>query len=423
MSDAGRADRPIRETFEAFLTDKGKGEGGASGNYRREAARELERFVEWCRGDGRDGPRVEGSVRFADLDERLFREYARHLVSEGYAPGTVRTYYAYLSAWCGWATTEGYLDRHHADTSTARGPLPDDDGRRPGDQQAWNPEHRDAITEFVDERASEAIDRLADADDEARHRAEYEAVRACRDRALVYALAYTAVRSAELLRDPDDERRAGVRWTDLDYRDRNLTVLRKKQQYDQASVPEPVVHPLQQLERVLDPPDDDWPVFPTLHYPTLAETAREGLRAAGHSADETEAIRDEHGRDLFVCREHGLRPPSITPNAARRIMERLCDEAGIDLDDKHGYLAPHGGRRGMGEVLVRQFGYTAAARYLDNSEEMVRERYSHISAAERADMATEALAATDRRVHDRDEDAAGQTPTSADRASDPDERR
>ena len=52
----------------------------------------------------------------------------------------------------------------------------------------------------------------------------------------------------------------------------------------------------------------------------------------------------------------------------------------------------------MGEVLVRQFGYATAARYLDNSEQMVRERYSHIEAGEQADMATEALAASDQRV-------------------------
>ena len=45
----------------------------------------------------------------------------------------------------------------------------------------------------------------------------------------------------------------------------------------------------------------------------------------------------------------------------------------------------------MGEVLVRVFGYTVAARYLDNSEEMVRERYSHIKAGELGDIATEAL--------------------------------
>jgi hypothetical protein len=53
----------------------------------------------------------------------------------------------------------------------------------------------------------------------------------------------------------------------------------------------------------------------------------------------------------------------------------------------------------MGEVLVREFGYAAAARYLDNSEEQVRQAYQHIEAAERADMATEALSNTDQRVN------------------------
>jgi hypothetical protein len=33
-------------------------------------------------------------------------------------------------------------------------------------------------------------------------------------------------------------------------------------------------------------------------------------------------------------------------------MKRLCGAAEIELDDPHGYLAPHGGRRGMGEALV-----------------------------------------------------------------------
>ena len=38
------------------------------------------------------------------------------------------------------------------------------------------------------------------------------------------------------------------------------------------------------------------------------------------------------------------------------------------------------------KVLVRQFGYATAARYLDNSEQMVRERYSHIEAGEQVDL-------------------------------------
>ena len=45
----------------------------------------------------------------------------------------------------------------------------------------------------------------------------------------------------------------------------------------------------------------------------------------------------------------------------------------------------------MDEVLVRTFGYTVAAQCLDNSKEIVRERYSHIEAVELGDVATEVL--------------------------------
>jgi ABC-type molybdenum transport system ATPase subunit/photorepair protein PhrA len=79
-------------------------------------------------------------------------------------------------------------------------------------------------------------------------------------------------------------------------------------------------------------------------------------------------------------------------------MKRLSEAAGLDIDDDHGYLTPHGGRRGVGEVMVREFGYAAAARYLDNSEEQVREAYQHIEAADRADQATRALSRTDQRA-------------------------
>jgi hypothetical protein len=38
------------ESFERYLQDKGKGLGGDGGNYRRNAAHELERFAEWAAG-------------------------------------------------------------------------------------------------------------------------------------------------------------------------------------------------------------------------------------------------------------------------------------------------------------------------------------------------------------------------------------
>lgn len=384
---------PLETVIAAYLRDKGKGEAGESGNYRSDAERELDRFVTWLREED-----LEREPTFADLDERTFRRYARHIVGFGNAKGTTLTYYAYISSFCSWAVDEGFLDRHYANASLARAPLPEDDGRRPGDQQAWESEHRDLITRYVDEQAAAAIDAVENGE------GTHEAVKTCRDRALVYLLCYTAVRGAEILRDSSDERREGLKWSDVDLEDQNITVLRKRQQWDDASLPEPTIHPLRIYESVLDSPDTDWPVFPTLHRPTLAQLIRKELAGRGLTDEEVSNIRKQHESDLLVCCEHDIRPPSLTPNAARRIMKRLCEKADIELDDQHGYLAPHGGRRGMGEILVRTYGYTAAARYLDNSEEMVREAYSHIDAGEQADVATAALAESDQRVSNTDAD-------------------
>ena len=109
---------PLVSSFERDLQDKGKGRGGDGGNYRRNAARELERFAEWAagdRGDDRTGIVADDADReptFEDLDERVFREYARHLAGDrGLKQNTVQTYYRYISAWCGWCVNEGYHDR------------------------------------------------------------------------------------------------------------------------------------------------------------------------------------------------------------------------------------------------------------------------------------------------------------------------
>lgn len=54
------------------------------------------------------------------------------------------------------------------------------------------------------------------------------------DRAFVFVIAYTAVRIGELLRDPDDPRRRGVRWDEINLEDGSMDVYRKKQQWDAA---------------------------------------------------------------------------------------------------------------------------------------------------------------------------------------------
>ena len=79
----------------------------------------------------------------------------------------------------------------------------------------------------------------------------------------------------------------------------------------------------------------------------------------------------------------------------RDAIRALDREAGIELDDDDEYLVPHGVRRGAGEVLVRTSGHPAAARALDNSEEVVREHYSHIEAGELAEQMTDAFEEAD----------------------------
>jgi integrase len=390
----------LADSFERYLQDKGKGRGGESGNYRRNAARELERFAQWAAGDrGRSDwtgivpDDVDRDPTLEDLDERVFRAYARYLGGDrALKQNTIHTYYRYISAWCGWCANEGYLKTHYARRASAIEPLPGDDGRKPGDQQAWTSEQRHELIRHVDERVHAAIEAYKalpdDVDSLDRQRARYTVLKAARDRALVFVLAYTAVRVGEILRDPHDPRRRGVQWGEVSLDDVSMDVYRKKQQWDVASLPDPVIVPLRSYRTLIDPPTVQWPVFPTFDQRTLATLVQEELGGP----DATEERRSEYARDFLFALDEDIYPPSITTDGARSILQRLSDAAEIDIEHpKHDYLAPHGGRRGMGEILVRGFGYTVAARYLDNSEKMIRERYSHIEADELGDVATEAI--------------------------------
>lgn len=398
----------LEETLERYLQDIGKGRNGEGGNYRRNVKRELTHFFAWAAGDhGSDSwsgivdQSEDRDPVFADLNERVFRSYARYLAGErGLKQNTVQTYYAYVSAWCGWCVNEGYLNVHYAQRSSAQSPLPEDTGRKPGDQQAWTADQRHELTRFVDEQAHAAIESFttlnSDTPDADRQRARYKAMKATRDRALVYVLAYTAVRVGELLRDPDDPRRRGVRWEDVNLADGSMDVYRKKQRWDAASLPEPVIPKLSRYKKLVSPPSDRWPVFPTFDRNSLQQQITDELADRGLQKADIERLQEKYVRLFLLALAEDIRPKSLTTDGARLILRRLTDVAEIDVPHpKHGYLAPHGGRRGMGEVLVRAFGYTVAARYLDNSEEMIRERYSHIEAGELGDVATEALSEID----------------------------
>jgi integrase len=376
----------VLDVLEDYLTDKGKGRDGESGQYRRHADREVNRFVEFLAGD-----RSTSSVTFEELTVEVLREYARYLSRQGWTEGTVQNYYAHVSGFCGWAAREGYLSGNPAQRRRAKEPLPEDTGRKSGEQQAWTAEQRDQLLSFVDERAHEAIDDVA-SDRQA-------AVKACRDRALVYVLCFTGVRGAEILADNGDDRRGrdGLRWADISPEVNSIQVLGKSGKWDDRPLPEPAVPSLERLRSVSAPSSEDWPVFPTLDYPTLVQTFTQAMTSRGYDIGEAETLRQEQVNDgeasvIELLADYNIEPQALTTHGARTVLKRLTDEADIELDDKHGYLAPHGARRGVGEVLVRAYGHAEAARYLDNSEEIVREHYSHIEAGELADRAEAAFA-------------------------------
>ena len=65
----------------------------------------------------------------------------------------------------------------------------------------------------------------------------------------------------------------------------------------------------------------------------------------------------------------------------------LAARLAVDVDEA--------GLLGRQRHVVDEQPLRGGARYLDNSEEMIRERYSHIEAGELGDVATEALAEFD----------------------------
>ena len=107
----------IEGVTEDFLTDKGKVQGGKSGNYRSDANRELDRFTEFV------FQHEDAVITFEELESGHLREYARHLTRQGWAMGTVRTYYAYVSAFCGGAVREGHLAENVAQRRNATEPI------------------------------------------------------------------------------------------------------------------------------------------------------------------------------------------------------------------------------------------------------------------------------------------------------------
>jgi len=250
------------------------------------------------------------------------RQYARHLkgrVDEGKLAGsTINTYWNYIAAFLGWCVYEELLAENPARKRRAEEELPD---KRPRSdrQQFWSQNDREALLAHLNKRAHAAVDKQG-----------LDAIKELRDRALASLLAYSGVRGAEVLRDPNDQRRGGIRWRDVDLEAGTLVVLGKNQTDEEAPVPPQVRDPLERLQQALRPVSDEWPVFLTLHRPTLSRTARTALASAGFDAEEIEEAIDGY-EWVELYRAYDVVPPALTTNGGRTVMRRVCEDAEISV--------------------------------------------------------------------------------------------
>jgi len=86
--------------------------------------------------------------------------------------------------------------------------------------------------------------------------------------------------------------------TPNDLEDGSMNVYRKKQQWDTAFLPDPVVSPLRNYRQLMDPPMDRWPAFPTFDQRMLAGLVQEKLADQRERPDTVDQRRGRP-RELF----------------------------------------------------------------------------------------------------------------------------
>lgn len=383
--DADSGGKPLDEAIQEWIAKKAKPDG--DGNYAREAGRVMDSFQSWAiQRNVQTVPdiTVRTMMRYAEfLTQRAEAREADPADEDGITGRTAQQYYAYVRAFLTYARKWGYIDENPAGHGRAEDELPPASlGSSGTTQQFWSPRERTQLLRFVDKRAHDAIDQQGS-----------NAVVEVRDRALVYLLAYSGARSAEVLRDPNDSRRSGIRWRDIDLDNGTVAVLGKNQsENEEVQLPEQAHTPLIRLRQVLDPPTNSWPVFPSFHNPSRYQKARQELSDVVH---ELEDELDE-GSATAVLRRYEVPPPSLTTEACRRLFKQLTEAADIEVEDGYSYLKPHGARRGVGEVLYRTKGPAAAQRVLRHADpSTTSEMYSHLEAGDQAEIATEAFEEVD----------------------------
>ncbi|MFC7212599.1 tyrosine-type recombinase/integrase [Saliphagus sp. GCM10025334] len=170
---------------------------------------------------------------------------------------------------------------------------------------------------------------------------------------MVVLLAKTGARGAELFNDLKDRERTGVTWGDVDLENAVLYVFGKGRKHNQeVPLPKSARETLSRWRRKANPPSDDWPIFPSWSYRARRKKLEDeiGLKVVSVRFEERGGVLQTEFLNQLL-EEYEVLPPAISKERARQIMKQLTDEANIEVNDRHGYLTPHGARRRLGADL------------------------------------------------------------------------
>jgi len=339
-----------------------------SDQYRRNNEYIIEQFLQFLADE-------RNTTSLSNISTLDCRRYAQHLRKRAQDPdddlgpsscSSGGPYFTIVRAFLDWCVKDERVDTNPAKVNRVKDALPEDTGTP--DQQFWTPEARDQLLRYADDRAHESLD------DEGTDR-----LLAYRNRALVYMLAYSGARGAEVFRVSGDSKRKGLRWEDIDFDRGVFQVLGKSRDREWLQLPDDALSRLKRYHDVLDP-DEDWPVFPSFHAPTLYQRAEQVI-------EDEQRLDDEDSLDLL--RENGGRPKAISTNGARNLMRRLCESAEIDIDGE--YLKPHGGRRGLGDQLYEESAELAQEVLRHKSIETTHQSYRETRTEETREQVEEIL--------------------------------
>jgi len=327
----------IDDAIDVFLERKAVGDpdGPGAGAYATNAESILRRFATWLECEC-------GVTSFVALESTHLHAYAIDLadrVDRGeYTASSAETYYAVVRAFLSWCVDGAILTENPARNADAEAALPTPESDP--EDSSWSAQKRRRLETYVAERALTAGRKQAD-----------DRTTRLREHALLAVLAYSGARGSELFRVPEDDGRTGATWDDVDFYTGTIRVLGRSRQLEEVTVLGPARTALRRYRVVLDPPSNDWPLFPTRHAPSIARRVREGLADRGHDDDAIERLLEEQTA-TELSRERAIAPPAITTEGARSVLKRLCERAGVDVDGE--YLTPRGVRSDRLETESRR---------------------------------------------------------------------